>query len=458
MTENVSVTCQVANYGPEEAETTVRFALHGEMPVQRTIILPAYGTADTTFHVRFAEPGFYRATVSIDEDRLDGDNRRAAVFRVEDQIPVLLMTDTDLGDARSGAYFLRRALSPGGAGLLRVQTVGSRDIEPELLKGFEVVLMSEAKLLSREALTALHGFVEGGGSLLVFLSRIEDRGNLLGLEGLDTDQTCLPFRPGDLFDLYRFSERTLAFGEANYDSPLLRFFRDPENGDLSTVHARRFFTTDEKNEMAETLLTYTDGTVALAEQRVGAGAVVLANFSPARTHTDLARQNMFPPLLHEMVKGLRLPPLEAQETHPGEALSVRVELEEGTPEGEDAITVKDPKGNQVSALLDRRETAASVTVSAVENVGFYSVLLNDRPVEMAAVNIHPDESDLRALATDGLTRLTEGSIGSDEVKYAPIEFSVRELEEGRIIWPFVLLAGLFILLSEGSLAYRWRTR
>lgn len=458
VTENVAVTCQAANYAPGQDETVIAFSLEGDMPVRRTLLLPPYGTADVTFHVRFDRPGIYRGTVGIEKDRLPVDDRRRVVFRVGAQIPVLLISDADPSDARSGAYFLGRAVAPRASGLLQLKGLPSQDIRPDTLEKYEAVLISEVKLFSRTALEALRQYLSAGGSVIYFLARTEDRGNLLGLQGIQPDESVLPFEPGDLFDLRRFSERTLTFAEANYESPLLQFFRDPENGDLSAVHAYRFFTTKRTNEMSEILLTYSDGSIALAQTRVEAGNLVLANFSPRPDHSDLARRNIFPPLIHEMIKGLRSPSGEGVENHPGEAASLRVEL--GSRRSTDAATivVEGPDNTPVSALLNIGDDSAGITIPRLDAAGFYTVLLDGEPLDTLAVNPHPDESDLRPLSPEGLARLTEETVGSSEARLAPVTAGIEQLREGKILWPYILLVGFFILLVEESLAYRWRTR
>jgi len=458
VTETVAATCQVAHYGPGESEAEVRFNVEGAPPIRRSLVLPPFGTADVTFHLRFDRPGTYRATVKLAGDRLSADDARTVVFRIGAQIPVLLVTDSDPDDDRSAAYFLKRAVAPEESGLLRAETLRSDGISPERLAPYEVTLISEVKLLSREALEALHRYLSGGGSVVYFLARNEDRGNLLGLQGAEPGAPILPFRPGELFDLRRFADRTLAFAEANYDSSLLRFFRDPENGDLSTVHATRFFTTERTHEMAETLLTYADGTIALAQSRLGAGSLVLANFSPRPDHSDLARRNVFPPLVHEIVKGLRSPRLEVQETHPGEAASLSVELDE-RPEGDPLkVSVLGPDGAPVRALVNLAKETASVTVPRAEHSGFYNVLVNGEVIDTISVNPDPDESDLRPLPLDGLNRLTDSSGAGPEVRALPPGAAIRELREGKIVWPWVLLSAFGFLLLESTLAHRWRTR
>ena len=49
------------------------------------------------------------------------------------------------------------------------------------------------------------------------------------------------------------------------------------------------------------LLTYADGTPALAESNIGLGTLLICNFSVAEASSNLARQRLFPAWIHEML-------------------------------------------------------------------------------------------------------------------------------------------------------------
>src|SRR5262249_12950685 len=147
-------------------------------------------------------------------------------------------------------------------------------------------------------LPALLQYVRRGGTLVVFLYGSLIRPQMEALNRLAAPADGLPFLPTTLVDVGRQGQGAVSFAEARYESPLLRLFKDPSVADLTAPRFRRFYVTTEPDRRAVTLLRFEDGTPAAVSRTLGAGTVLMLNFSPAPADSDLARQEIFPPLLH----------------------------------------------------------------------------------------------------------------------------------------------------------------
>ncbi|MFO1001763.1 MAG: hypothetical protein U0936_15610 [Planctomycetaceae bacterium] len=110
----------------------------------------------------------------IADDPLKDDNRYAAAVTIWDSINVLLVDGDPSGQAHKvEADYLSIALTPFTFGrvrladLVQTQTVQSKDLTEERLKTSRVVVLANVSRLEPAQVSALTGFVNDGGALLV---------------------------------------------------------------------------------------------------------------------------------------------------------------------------------------------------------------------------------------------------------------------------------------------------
>src|SRR5207247_1981713 len=96
---------------------------------------------------------------------------------------------------------------------------------------------------------------------------------------------------------------------------------------------------------AEVLLSFPDGSAALAMSSIGKGAAVFANFPLTPDASNLAGSPLFPVLMHELLRILRRSS-EEHDTAPGEPWFVDVP---GASASEAGLTVSAPDGQRIEA-------------------------------------------------------------------------------------------------------------
>src|SRR5207344_2040192 len=149
----------------------------------------------------------------------------------------------------------------------------------------------------------------------------------------------------------------------------------------------RFFLTTEVDGRAETLLKFEDGTPAAARRGIGSGSVLLLNFSPSPRDSDLAKQEVFPPLLHELLKGMTTREEDRRAFAPGGPASATIAATK------ERVVVTGPGGVESRITVDR--TGGGVVLERAKQAGVYTIESGGREAGMFAVNVSPDESDLR---------------------------------------------------------------
>jgi hypothetical protein len=414
----------------------------------QVVTVPPYASGTVTFPVPFPDAGRYRLTAHVPPDNLPADDTRYLVADLRHGLSVLLLTDADLQNTRSAAYYLYRALNPmpNVPGGLRVLPKHVTDLSATDLQTSDMVLLDEVTTLPADRLPLLRQYVSNGGALIVFLTGPRVVAQMQALARLNRNGEGLAFLPQMPVDVRRQGKGYITLTEARYDSPLLALFKDPGTADLGKIRFTRFFLTGEADSHAEVLLKYEDGTPAAARRNLGAGSILLCNFSPAPADSDLARQEVFPPLLHEFIKGMTAKEDARREFYPGGSAATTLD---GT-QVRGTVTAVGPESELEHVTVDR--TGGGVIIERVETPGFHTVLADGQAAALLAVNPHPDESDLRPLDPHELESKRSARptylVHAGEASGATLE----GLRHGRPLWPYCLLAAFVALLLEQAVA------
>lgn len=454
----VEVSCEVANYSPEPREIPVQFELAGEQRLSQRVLAPTFGSATALFRLRPNRAGDHEGLVSIPADHLKADNVRCVALRLLKGLSVLLLTDESPDDDTTSAFYLLRALNPrrNQEVSLRVTVVNGKQALTRDLTSADVVFVSNLDYLEADLAEKLLDYMTNNGSVLYFLGGGQAEAQLARLNAASSSGPITPFTVTDLVDLHGMGRGYVTWAEARFESPMLSLFRDPEHGDLSKLKFFKFRLVRDSDERAEVLLKYEDRTPAAARRRVGGGSFVLCNFSPHPQFSDMMKHEVFPPLLHELVKGALAEESASQDFRVGHVASTAFEDYGGS--AQPSLAFSDPRGEQTTARWQRTGGRLSVLFETTPQPGFYRVRLNGREAAAAAVNVSPDESDLRELEGAELAAKQRMERHAYSVRADADPAHVERLRRGRELWHVFLLAALLVALAEHGVAWWMRTK
>ena len=404
----------------------------------------------------FSEARRYRFVARVPADGLPADDARYLTADLRHAQTVVFWTDEALNGSPTGAYFLSRALNPvpDQPGGIRVLARHATELTEADLKTCDAVLLEAITTMPADRLPMLAKYVAGGGTLLVFAGGPNFIGQMQALAHLGKNGDGLPFLPHSALDVSQRGKGYLTLTEARYDSPLLKLFKSPDAADLGKIHFTRLYLTTEPDKRAEVLLKFEDGTPAAARRNVRTGSILVCNFSTSPADSDLPRQEFFPPLLHEFLKGLTDKGGDRREFYPGGSASTTLD----TDQVRGTISCLDPNSEPERVVVDK--PSGGVIVERVDRLGFHAIFSNGKPVATLAVNPHPDESDLRTIdprelqskrAKHAAYAVHAGAVGAGS--------ELDSLRHDRPLWPYCLLAVLLFLLLEHTVAaYGSQTR
>ena len=312
---------------------------------------------------------------------------------------------------------MRRALNPKPdvPGGFRVATKSPANLIAGDLRAADVVIFDELETLPAPQIALISRYLTGGGAALFFLANPQSAAQSAALAKQIPDGAKAPFTPETYLDVRRLGKGYVALNPPKNESPLLRLFADPAIADLTQIRFTRYFLTAPPNANADILLTFEDGTPALARGDFGRGSLLIANFSASPLAGDLAKQTLFPPLVHELAQGMANRNAERTETLCGGTFTA-------------------PGG---------------VTISNVARPGFYRAATGRGYATAFAVNIPPEETDLRRA---DLTELQSKRAADQAPRIGKNGPSLASLRYSRPLWPYCIVLALLFLLIEFWLA------
>jgi len=458
--EPCSVSVRLANYGPAAVTRDVVLRSGGDEPAvigrRLNVAIPPASPVAVSFEVRPGGPGLLELTAEIPADRLAVDDRRFAVVRVADRLRVALCTDADLNEGVTSSYLLARGLAPFPAGreTVDLRIVRGEELSVASLTGVDVVFLDSVRALTADGARALFEFVREGGGLAAFLGPGSVPDVLATLQNFSHDRDLLPFHAVEPVDSLGRSDpvgpvRIVA--ERPDAHPLLRPFAGNALRSLEDVSVRRYFSTRPGRKGADIAATLSPGDAAIGAVAIGSGTLLLCNISPDPQWTDLARHAIFPGLLHQFASFLR--PRRWTETPCFAGMSVTRRWVMKDPL--ESVEIRDPRGEPVRAAIRRDGDTAVITLPRADAPGLYRVLVGGRAVESIAVNVDPQEADLRGVDESSLADRI-GAAGRVMSRAAGDAGATPGTRQGVPLWHWALAAALAMLAAEMLCLVYWR--
>ncbi|MFI5384575.1 MAG: BatA domain-containing protein [Fimbriimonadales bacterium] len=441
--ETVTVQAEVFNSTPAPRTVPVEFQFSdGRHFSDRTTAGP-YSSANASVAVSFDKPERVEITASLPKDNLPADDVRRTVVDLQQMARIVLLTDEDPESPTTAAFYLARALHPDPAASTGFLVIPVRPaaLNNPVLKSADAVVVCNTPSMPGVQTEALARYVANGGNVIWFLYGDRVSQELEGFGKHVPNGEPIPFHLQSQADLANQAKGYVELAEARFESPLLKAFRDTSATALKHVRFTRFWITSEVDPRGELLLKYEDGTAAAVRTGEGSGNLLLLNMSPAPGWSDLARQDVFVPLIHELTKGIIQKDAAQREANPGGPAAATI------PPTKASLVCLAPNGDSLPVTQDK--ATGSVVVEKTRGSGFYHLMAGADPVATLAVNPHPDESDLRSIDPRELESKRQRDLSY--LAGASGGATVADLQKGRELWPYLLSLALLCLIAEQAI-------
>ncbi len=423
--------------GPVRLRAPVQVYLDGRR-IGQQVIRTEPGTS-RRLHFRFIPErgGQVPLRVELGDDDMAADNVYTSVLNIPERVSVLLIAESD-----DETYFVARALEAGSGHSVSVRSVRPDELNADLLHGTDAALLFNVSRLSAGALKLLEYRVQTGMGVMVFMGdRVDFRhynsalfpvlfpAALVGVEG----------SPGQSDTYHRLSE-TL---------PDHTVFRDL--GSAEGLGRPRFYAYCRMRlgGTSQPVLLFRNGDPALAENRLGAGRVILfaAGLKSDLSWTDLPLTGIFVPFMHRLSRYLAA-------GLPGQSdyfVGDRVYRNRSEVQAREAL-LRPPAGEARTIWPEQRGARSVWPVGEVNIPGVWEIYARDRLADRFAVRIDAREGDPAPASTDRLKRVFEGARLRFVEPQAPPADAVRTARGGRELWRFALGLALVSIMAEAILA------
>lgn len=433
---------EVVNQSDIEAGGRVRISVDGRLAVTRSIesVSPRAASVDRA-DVSFDSPGCHVVTLSLESEGgdalLDDDTIRLAV-EVPGTMPVLLVEgNPSKPSVEQDLFFFRVALSsqtgvsenqvgPADRAFL-TRVVSPADLETELLTETRVVVLGNVSHLSTGAWERLNRFVASGGGLIMLLgpnvdaahynrfafSVREEGSELPGGPRHRTGQSGDPAATASSNDAASSDqgwltigatlaiedgapERTLRLDDSTH--PIFTDFTGFDDGGLKTAKFRQFHRLEPAagdasptNDMVDVPVRFDTGESAMVERRAGQGRVIVMASGLTVESSSLPAMPDFVPFILNLTAFAAGDDSARLNRKTGEPITTRGR----SMAMNEPVTVVEPDGTSAAAAVEPSGDALVLRYDGTNEAGVYR-MTQGGGVELFAVNIRDDESDLRA--------------------------------------------------------------
>lgn len=388
----------------------------------------------------------------LTDDALSVDNQAWHVVQPALRQPVLVVSDDDPRQPGTAAYYLLRALAPddGPGSRFEPRHLRSADVTAEALAGVPTVVTGYLGWLAAPQGLVLREYVERGGGLLVFCGEGGVDRNLATLEAGAGEGRLLPWRPGSRRGVVP-SSGSRHLGGGRWQSRWLRSFDEQSQLALQEIPFHRTWTAGPVAPETEVLLNFDDASPALGVRSVGRGLILVANFSPESTTSDLARHGAFVALTQMLLQGAAAQVEVVRQPLVGASHGWRARF---APEVSDELSVIGPTGTPMPLSSRPEEDRLVVATPRLLRPGIYQLRQGASVVEAVACGVDPREGDLARLPATDLEQAFRAA-GTVVTTTSTTDEALAPLR-GQPLWGECFAAALGLIGLELLLLGLWR--
>lgn len=432
--QTAKLNVRVGRTGPAK-QITVTVDVGGQERGRRSVMCDTDTETPVDFAVGGLDPGVHIAKVTTTQDALTDDDEFLFLLRVRNQLPALIVGQTD------ATRYLKAALAPG-ASEDSVKQISAEELDATDLRDYQAVFLCDVFPMAGQAVIKIEEYVKNGGVLIVFPG---DRADMAAY----ADMTILPAFPTGTEEIpVEQAARTLK-RVPNQKDQVVNFNLSLPPGATPTVALKRILTFGELKENAAVLITAGDGVPFMTGRAVGRGRVFMFGVSANRDWSSLPLTAFFLPVVHQLIRqgaGASVQP-------PHLVLGTTLPVNEAVPNYRDDDAISLPSGAPLQIKDNGNRT---FFIENLPEPGIYTRAKAGAatPEPVLAVNTDRTESRLTPVSAEELAEWT----GFKKLLTAsdPEELSrlVDEYRNGRSLAEVFLWIVLLLALAEWWFANR----
>jgi hypothetical protein len=456
----------VTNYGDDPIENTVvSLYLDGVRVAQQTVTVAPHAPATVLMSAVAKRRGFIGASLHIDDDAFGLDNNHYCGIHIPQQVSILCV-GSNQADTRFPSSALTAAADSTQAGFFNVLQTTHDRLQIGDIRSADVIVLSNIATLSPDEATAIAEAVKSGKGLLVFPGKNTDYKNLNA--ALLSSLSIPAIAPADLSRLEADRAGFLSFSKVEYTHPVFEGMFTTEPGKRSSspsIQSPRIqaAATLQTGTSGYSIITMSNSAPFLCEYTAGKGRVLVFAVESGSTWSDFPFKGLFAPLLYRSILYLASQHDDIESVIVGNRLRFSLRM---TPEvSGKAFIARSPSGEDERLQPEPHASSGMIVFQTkpTKETGVYLLLpadsaaMHTAPMQAAAVNSAPEESDLSRVTDDALGAfwarlgIDGGSIHRVRLP-ADIHQVISESRYGVELWRLFVLLAVACALTEMALS------
>ncbi len=445
LNQNEKLKIKIYNTSPEKAmNVPVKLSINGMQKALGSYTIEGNESIDSTLTFTNISPGIKSAVVEMTDFPVVFDDKLYFSYEVSKQTIVLEVKGKNVRSKSIKSVFADDEF-------FDFTSVDENHINYSKLSENNLIILNQLRTIPSGMVTELEKFVADGGSLVVFPS---DDANLQDYNRLLAKLEANSLRP-------KVNSPTKV-SVINVQHPLFRgvFEKLPNHIDLPKVNAHFPILQITKNTGA-TLLRLADGTPFLSQSKYWIGQVYLSSVSLNPEASNFTQHAIFVATL------LRIAEFSQPSTVPyyiiGKDNVVDIKRIPVSEKSQLVVKKKDEDGNGMEFIPGYRHQNGKTEIfvrDQIKEAGNYEVQLNGEVLAGFSFNYPRDESILKAYSPSKIQEILEANhltsfqvISGDANQ---LKTQIEELDHGKKLWLWLVIAALVFLVGEVLLMKLWR--
>lgn len=437
----VNISAVVTNYGNQSTSNSViSLFINNERVAQQSVNLNSGESQEVFFETLLKHIGNIEVYAELEDDDIEYDNRRFLNLFVPDEIRVAIFTDK-----REDARFIELALSAYDEGeTIKYTTRNLNQLASVNLNAYEVVI-----IIGTEAITGyerIAGYVNNGGSLFIMpgsettLQKFRELCNALSLP----EPSSISGTKGEVTS-------AVSFGAVEFEHPVFdNIFQQREKKNIDSPEIYYYFNYSTQGR-GISVISLIDNSSFLSEFKKENDKILLMNTAPVLTCTNFPLKSIFVPLITKSVFYLASKDKVDESFIAGETLQINISGNT-LPQ----VKIVKPNNSEEYIVIDNPAADRYLFYQNTSLAGNYRIYSGDNLIDIAAVNHHPLESNIKPLASDGFKDyLNEINFKGFHKSINPdddVALIVQQTRFGSELWKHFLLLAIFLALIEMFIA------
>ncbi len=433
----VEAEARIKNHSKKDISGLIASLLfNGERMSQRSLNIPAGKTSEVALGAAPKEPGAIKASVEIDNDALDIDNKRWFGFIIPDRPKVAIIGN------KNNIAFLEIALNGNSQSnrFVDYKSFNTSDFPSVELDNYDIVIFASGPY-SQSDFQRLETYVRNGGSTIIFADDVTNEtifSSALEKFGLGklTTASFLPSKPAE-------------FTSVDKIHPIFDGVFTGSTNPKAIVESPKIYSA--KPVSGGSRIIDMQGGGFMAESKPGDGRLIYFAVSPTTKMSTFPLTGLFPAVLYKSIIYLSEGGDLGIQAEPGKALTITLPKKFSAG---GSFKITDPLGNEFYKQAAILPGSAVLSFDELDKIGIYVVRNSaGKLTSIISVNPPPSESDLTFADRDEFGANLKSVFG----KQAAIEFinhtgrvpeDIIRSKAGTELWQLFLLAALLCAAAE----------